>query len=178
MARVPVDDPAVTLAVDFLNTYDALETPPDRLSVARVRDLAARHGLAAWAGEIRDADLERLRDLRERLRPAFAATDRDAKVAALDDVLAGGRPRLVPAPDGGLRLAARGTGDAVDRFGVALADAIAYALTVGGPDRFGACAADPCHCVYVDRTRAGRQRYCCELCNDRMAAAAYRRRRS
>ncbi|MCI4065808.1 CGNR zinc finger domain-containing protein [Micromonospora sp. R77] len=30
--------------------------------------------------------------------------------------------------------------------------------------------------LYLDRTRAGRQRYCCELCNNRAAAAAYRGR--
>ncbi|MGW5667042.1 CGNR zinc finger domain-containing protein [Micromonospora sp. NPDC003776] len=35
---------------------------------------------------------------------------------------------------------------------------------------------DPCRAPYLDRTRAGRQRYCCELCNNRAAAAAYRSR--
>jgi predicted RNA-binding Zn ribbon-like protein len=59
-----------------------------------------------------------------------------------------------------------------------LADALAQVLTEGGADRLRTCVADPCRCVYVDRTRAGRQRYCCELCNDRMASAAYRRRQS
>jgi predicted RNA-binding Zn ribbon-like protein len=64
----------------------------------------------------------------------------------------------------------------MQRLGVAIADALAHTLEVGGLERLGACAGSPCHCVYIDRTRAGRQRYCCELCNDRMAAAAYRRR--
>ncbi|WP_406045483.1 CGNR zinc finger domain-containing protein [Micromonospora sp. NBC_00898] len=41
---------------------------------------------------------------------------------------------------------------------------------------FGVCAADGCRAPYLDRTRAGRQRYCCELCNNRAAAAAYRSR--
>jgi len=59
-----------------------------------------------------------------------------------------------------------------------VADALAQAMAAGGPGRFGTCLADPCRCVYVDRTRSGRQRYCCELCNDRIAAAAYRSRRS
>jgi len=83
--------------------------------------------------------------------------------------------RLVDTP-AGLRLAATGGRDAVGRLAVALADAMAHALAAGGADRFGTCAADPCRCAYLDRTRGGRQRYCCELCNDRMAAAAYRRR--
>jgi len=61
---------------------------------------------------------------------------------------------------------------------VVLADALARALAEGGAERLRTCVGDPCRCVYVDRTRAGRQRYCCELCNDRMASAAYRRRRT
>src|SRR5215470_19817846 len=34
----------------------------------------------------------------------------------------------------------------------------------------------PWDCVYVDRSRARTRRYCCDQCNDRAAAAAYRRR--
>jgi predicted RNA-binding Zn ribbon-like protein len=109
----------------------------------------------------------------------FAAPTGAQKVAALNEVLeieATGA-RLV---DGTRRprLAATGGRDPVSRLAVILADALAHALAAGGPERLGTCAADPCQCAYVDRTRGGRQRYCCELCNDRMAAAAYRRRRS
>ena len=68
-------------------------------------------------------------------------------------------------------------GDAVRRLGALCADALARAMAVGGPGRFGTCAGHPCRCGYVDRTRAGRQRFCCQLCNDRTAAAAYRSRR-
>jgi predicted RNA-binding Zn ribbon-like protein len=59
---------------------------------------------------------------------------------------------------------------------VAAGDALARAIADGSGDRLRTCVGDPCRCVYVDRTKANRQRYCCELCNDRMASAAYRRR--
>lgn len=213
MSPVPADDPALALAIDFLNTYDALETPPDRLSVDLVRRLVSKHGFAAsvrpatnqpsadagrgiphesaTGGRIADADigvtlageeftaadLEPLRRLREKLRPVFADPDPANKINVLDEVFraeaAGVR---VVAEAGRITLRAAGGNGPVGRFAVLITDALAQALAAGGPSRFGTCAADPCRCVYVDRTRSARQRYCCELCNDRMAAAAYRRR--
>ncbi len=171
MSPVPPDEPALALAIDFLNTYDTLESPPDRLSVDLVQRLGSRHGhVVTFAAD----DLEPLRALRERLRPVFAADRVDQKVAAINGVLADATAQL---DADRLRLRAVGGNGAVGRFGVLVADALAQAMAAGGPSRFGTCVADPCRCVYVDRTRSGRQRYCCELCNDRIAAAAYRRRK-
>ena len=176
VSAVPADDPVLALAIDFLNTYDELATPPDRLSAERVAALLDRHGQPALP--LRAADREPLRELRERLRPVFAAPGLADKVAAVDAVLraeSAGATLLVD-DAGSVSLRATGGGGPVGRLGVLLADALSRALAAGGAGRFGTCAADPCHCVYVDRTRSGRQRYCCQLCNDRMAAAAYRRR--
>ncbi len=176
VSSVPADDPALALAIDFLNTYDDQETPPDRLSVERVTALLARHGQPGLA--LRGSDLEPLRRLRERLRPVFAAPGIAGKVAAVDGVLRAESAGAAVVVDdaGSVRLHAIGGAGPVGRLGVLIADALARALATGGADRFGTCAADPCHCVYVDRTRSARQRYCCQLCNDRIAAAAYRRR--
>lgn len=177
VSSVPADDPVLALAIDFLNTYDDLATPPDQLSVERVTALLSRHGQAAVA--LRPADLDAVRRLRERLRPAFADPSLAGKVAALDAVLRTESTGTTLALDdaGTVTLRASGGAGPVGRLGVLLADALARALATSGADRFGTCAASPCHCVYVDRTRSGRQRFCCQLCNDRMAAAAYRRRR-
>jgi predicted RNA-binding Zn ribbon-like protein len=100
-------------------------------------------------------------------------------VTAVNELLATepAAARVIATPEG-LRLSASGGRGPVGRYAVVLADALAQVLTEGGADRLRTCVADPCRCVYVDRTRAGRQRYCCELCNDRMASAAYRRRQS
>jgi predicted RNA-binding Zn ribbon-like protein len=176
VSSVPADDPALELVVDFLNTYDDLATPPDRLSIQRVTELLDRHGQPALP--LRASDLEPLRRLRERLRPVFAAPALAAKAAAVDDVLRAesARATVVVDEDGAVRLRATGGDGPVGRLAVLLADVLARALTTAGAERLGTCAADPCHCVYLDRTRSGRRRYCCQLCNDRMAAAAYRRR--
>jgi predicted RNA-binding Zn ribbon-like protein len=174
MSPVPPDEPALALAIDFLNTYDTLETPPDRLSVDLVQRLGARYG---YTVTFAPGDLEALRALREQLRPVFAASDVDAKLAALNGALGEATARVGRVGDR-VRLSATGGDGAVGRFGILVADALAQAMAAGGPARFGTCLADPCRCVYVDRTRSGRQRYCCELCNDRMAAAAYRSRRT
>jgi predicted RNA-binding Zn ribbon-like protein len=172
---VPADTPALRLAVDFVNTHDALATPADSLTVAAARRLADRHGQRALATDLARADLDRLRELRANLYQVFAGPDR---VAALDALVTADGNRVTLIADGALRLAvASGRADPVHRLAALLTDALAYAMVVGGPDRFGTCAAHPCRCGYLDRTRAGRQRYCCQLCNDRNAAAAYRARR-
>jgi predicted RNA-binding Zn ribbon-like protein len=175
MSPVPVDAPALRLALAFVNTYDLLETPPDFLTVERAQRLARRHGAADLARDLAGADLDDLRELRGRLYRVFA--DRD-KVAALRDALAAERAQAALADaDGPLRLAVvTDNPHPVRRLAALLLDALVQAMVAGGPDRFGTCAGHPCRCAYVDRSRAGRQRFCCQLCNDRIAAAAYRSR--
>src|SRR6185437_8024387 len=91
MSPVPPDEPALALAIDFLNTYDTLESPPDRLSVDLVQRLGSRHGhVVTFAAD----DLEPLRALRERLRPVFAADGVGEKVAAINGVLADATAQL------------------------------------------------------------------------------------
>jgi predicted RNA-binding Zn ribbon-like protein len=187
MSAVPGGDPSLQLGVAFVNTYDLLETPPDALSVPRAAALARQFGFADLADRLAARDdgpsLDRLRSLRGRLYQVFSAGTPEATVDALNTAL--DRPALRMRaqlnPDGTVRIGAAYAGadaDPVGELAALLTDAMAHAMAVGGPERFGTCAADPCRCAYVDRTRAGRQRFCCQLCNDRMAAAAYRTRRA
>jgi predicted RNA-binding Zn ribbon-like protein len=174
VSPVPPDEPALHLAVAFVNTYDLLADPPDFLSTERAGRIADRYGQPDLAKALRRADLDALRAVRDRLYRVFAADADGAKVTALDELLVyvDARARMVDA-----RIAAVSPdNDPVRRLGALCADALARAMAVGGPERFGTCAGHPCRCGYVDRTRAGRQRFCCQLCNDRMAAAAYRER--
>jgi predicted RNA-binding Zn ribbon-like protein len=176
VSPVPPDEPALHLAVAFVNTYDLLNDPPDYLSPERAGRIAERYGQAGLAAALPHTDLAALRELRDLLYRIFAAESDEAKVAALNDVLAhvDARARLLPE----VRLAAICPDpDPIRQLGALCADALAQAMAVGGPGRFGTCAGHPCRCGYVDRTRAGRQRFCCQLCNDRTAAAAYRDRR-
>jgi predicted RNA-binding Zn ribbon-like protein len=176
MSPVPPEEPALHLAIAFVNTYDLLEDPPDFLSPERAGRIAGRFGQAELAAALPHADLAALRAVRDRLYRVFAAGTDAGKVAALDEVLEYVDARARLRPDGQLAAVAP-DGDPVRRLGALCADALARAMAVGGPGRFGTCVGDPCRCGYLDRTRAGRQRYCCDLCNDRAAAAAYRARR-
>ncbi|WP_185443652.1 CGNR zinc finger domain-containing protein [Kribbella qitaiheensis] len=181
MSRVPAADSLLAFVLDFCNTYDLLEDPPDRLSIPLVDRVAERHGVPGFG--LRAADLEPVRVVRNELYGVFAAESPAAQVEILNRLLStyGAVPRLVIGSGAslsgdGVRVAATGGDSPVARLAVAAADALARAVADGSADRLRTCLGDPCRCVYVDRTKANRQRYCCELCNDRMASAAYRRR--
>jgi len=185
MASVPSADPALLLTIGLLNTYNLLDDEPDHLSASVAAGLAAESGMDALAMALSTLDrreVDRLRTVRSRLYVVFAAIEPEAKISALNAVIdeANLRPRVVGDADGVRLVAARVStrDDPVGDVQALAADALASAMMAGGPRRFGTCAGDPCRCVYVDRTRSGRQRFCSQLCNDRMAAAAYRSRRA
>jgi predicted RNA-binding Zn ribbon-like protein len=175
VASIAPAAPELALAIDLCNTYDLLENPPDILRLDLLRRVADTAGRLALVEGLRDSDLPALRELRGGLYQVFAQTESADKVAAINAVLdrASARAQIV---DG--RLHPVGGPDPLDRLAAALAGALAHAIADGDPGRLRLCAADPCRCVYMDRTRANRQRYCCDLCNDRMAAKAYRRRQA
>jgi hypothetical protein len=176
MSKVPATDPALGFVLDLCNTHDLLEDPPDRLSVPLAGRIAARHGLLPFG--LSDGDLEPLRVVRNELYGVFAADVVTEQVEILNRLFSayGAEPRLVGGP-AEIRLAATGgRGGAVASVAVTAADALARVIAAGSGDRVRTCLGDPCRCVYVDRTKANRQRFCCDLCNDRMASAAYRQR--
>src|SRR6266567_243697 len=152
-------DPAdhdLDLAVELVNTYWVLASPPDRLtSIGAYQRILREAGEDNLAGQLGPADLPGLRGLRDSLHPVFAAGPAADAVALVDALL---REAAVPA-----------------RLTTA---ALAAQLTRSGTSRLGVCQAAPCTCVYVDRSRARTRRYCCDQCNDRAAAAAYRRRKN
>jgi hypothetical protein len=188
MGAVPAMHPELDLTLRFINTYDLLETPPDRLRIEVLARITARTGFTALAARFAPLDgtpagddaVARLRALRGRLYPVFLAPDAPSAVEAMNHALdlVPVRPRMRLDEGGEIRLAAlpAAAGDPATEMSALVTDALAHALSVGGPARLGTCVGDPCRCVYIDRSRAGRQRFCCELCNDRMAAAAYRTR--
>ncbi|MFC4020049.1 CGNR zinc finger domain-containing protein [Micromonospora sp. GCM10011542] len=178
MSPVPPLEPGLRLAVALLHSYWVLQEPADRLSVPAIRATARELGFHQIAVGLRDEDLPHLRALRERLYAVFAAPTPADRVATLNTVLTGVSAGTVVEADadGGLRLAPAPASVPIGAFAALVTGALARAVVNGGPDRLGVCAADPCRAPYLDRTRSARQRYCCELCNNRAAAAAYRSR--
>jgi len=72
----------------------------------------------------------------------------------------------------------RWVGAPVDVLASTAAMSLLEAIRDHGWERFGICAAAPCCCVFVDRSRNRSRRYCSSLCADRVAQAAYRRRQA
>jgi predicted RNA-binding Zn ribbon-like protein len=179
--RADPPDADLELAVALVNTVDLLEDPPDLLTGDDVaRRLLARNGAQRDVEDWREGDVVTLRDLRTRLTAVFEAAveDPDRAVLLLNRWLAElpAVPQLAAGPDGGWAIVVAAQGHGVTALETRLPAALARFVARWGPRRLGRCTADPCRCAYLDRTPAGTRRYCCELCNDRMAAAAYRRR--
>src|SRR2546429_27513 len=91
-------DPAdhdLDLAVELVNTYWVLASPPDRLtSIGAYQRILREAGEDNLAGQLGPADLPGLRGLRDSLHPVFAAGPAADAVALVDALL---REAAVPA---------------------------------------------------------------------------------
>jgi predicted RNA-binding Zn ribbon-like protein len=172
-------DHDLDLAVELVNTRFVLASPPERLTDVAVYQAILRDaGEDVLAGQLSSGDLAALRELRAQLKPVFAADTVDAAVQVLDPMLCDAIvPARLLAPDDGPARWDWGAGQqGMTALRTRLLAALATHLVRHGTARLGICHAGPCRCVYVDRSRARTRRYCCDQCNDRAAAAAYRRR--
>jgi predicted RNA-binding Zn ribbon-like protein len=167
------------LAVLLVNSLDLLEDPADRLTdLAWFREVTADVGRGDITAALADGDLPGLRELRESLRMVFQASSAGEAADRLNPLLlrAAAVPQLV-VTGGGARIEVapgeRGLTALAARLPLALAELIAQR----GPARLGTCAALPCQCAFIDRTRARTRRFCCTACNDRAAARLYRQRK-
>jgi predicted RNA-binding Zn ribbon-like protein len=171
----------VAFALGLLNSWDELEPDPECLrDVGVVRRFLTRHGLADTARVAGDADVESLRSLRGRLAEAWDSPDEEAAVLKLNTILAGAsaQPWLAQR-DGHSEFRYDRPRSPIREFADAFAARALLEEIAGGRwPRFGRCEAEPCRCVFIDRTRSGVRRYCCRLCADRVAHQAFRRRRA
>ena len=168
----------VDLAVGLVNTWDVLDEEPEFLrDLPHLRRFLLEHRLKGEAEGAAESDLRRLRALRRRVRSVFEAASEKEAVEILNGLLTDAVPQLRPGPGGwAFFFEARRERDLADRLGPRVAAALLEAIRSDGWERFGICDALPCRCVFVDRSRNRSRRYCSQLCADRVAAAAYRRR--
>ena len=150
------------LAVELVNTYWVMATPADRLTgtdvYQRILHGAGEGGLAAQL---------------------FAAATTQDAVDRLDPLLADAAVTArLAVGDNGARWIYSSDRNGVPALRGRLLAALAAHIIRTGTQRMGVCQAAPCNCVYIDRSRARTRRYCCDQCNDRAAASAYRRRRT
>lgn len=169
------------LALDLAATLTWRSTYPVEL-LAGPQDLSAwieQAGLSDSAGRVGEADVERMRELREAVYRAASAGPLAQQPRAGDLRLisrtAAGR-QVVPVLEELGRAVWRGD---VDQAMATVAHQACVLL--GGPDhlRIRACADSQCTRLFVDHSRSGSRRWCDKLtCGGRANAAAYRRRRS
>ncbi|WP_232242912.1 MULTISPECIES: CGNR zinc finger domain-containing protein [Streptacidiphilus] len=168
------------LAVELVNTVYALAAPPDRLTNTGAYQHILREARQdALADELTPADLPALRELRDSIAPLFAATDLTSASTLLNPLLSDAAlvPQLATTDDGAHWVLSTGL-HGLAALRARLLGALAAHLVRHGTARLGVCQAAPCTCAFVDRSRARTRRYCCDQCNDRAAATAYRRRRT
>ena len=168
------------LAVNIVNTWEPLPSPHEGLEDAQDLGIFLRAvGRADVADAVTDRDLAEFKHLRGRLRRVFE-TDDVAEAAGVLNALAtesGAVPRLAPGSDGWKLEFGPEHGSITSRLAATAAVALIEVVRAHGLTRFGTCAADPCTCAYVDRTKNRSKRYCCELCADRAAQRDLRARR-
>jgi predicted RNA-binding Zn ribbon-like protein len=167
----------VGIAVDLVNTLDAHSDREHLTSPGDARQFLEERLGGSW--RVDEAQLEEIRDLRDRLRAVLRAGDPKAAVARLNALLAevGAVPRM-SLHDGTPHLHFEAGDDSpARRLGAVAAVGLGVALVDGGLDRFGACASDTCEDVFVDTSKNRSRRYCSDTCATRENVAAHRRRR-
>jgi predicted RNA-binding Zn ribbon-like protein len=177
---LPRERDSIALAVALANTWDVLDDPPEHLDdIQMLRLILRAFGLEEEAERATEGDLAPLRAMRDRLRKAFGANGEAAAVEELNSLAreAGAIPQLERKNGGWTFRYGVGRRSLVDELTGRSSVALLGVIEEGGWRRFGRCAASPCCCVFVDRSRNRSRRYCCHWCADRATQAAARRRR-
>lgn len=166
-------------AADLVNTLDAADGTDVLTTQAQLDDFISRWG---WSGTIRRdrAELEEVRALRPLFREVWRR-DEQGVVEVVNQMLADSHalPRLVRHDHWDWHLhATPDDAPLATRMTVELAMAVVDLVRAGELGRLGVCGADDCEDVLVDLTRNRSRRFCSATCGNRVAAAAYRERRS
>lgn len=172
---------SISMAVDLVNSFDPVDGTD---LLARPADLAAflaeQEVSHVRRGPSRE-DLERVKELRSRLRDVFVATDQARAGSILNQILAetGARPELTN-HDGQpwhMHYSPEGTPIA-PRLAAESAMALSVVIIEGGFNRLRVCEAETCVDVFVDASRNSSRRYCSpQVCGNRASVAAFRARR-
>ena len=177
---LPRERDSIALAVALVNTWDVLNDPPEHLDdIEMLRLILREFGLKEQAEEAQEADLEPLRRMRDRLRRAFEAQEDAVAVRELNAIAreAGAIPQLERANGHWQFRYGRGKRSLTTELAGKTSVSLLGVIEREGWTRFGRCAASPCCCVFIDRSRNNSRRYCCHYCADRATQAAARRRR-
>jgi predicted RNA-binding Zn ribbon-like protein len=178
------DVEGVDIAVDLVNTL-AIERAFGRPLAASDAAPAVRQLLGCdrtWP-PLRDGDLRGLTALAQRLREVVGCLDvgdLDGAARQLNDLLAThpAHPHLAK-DEGQWRLHHHPVdADLVPMATAICAEAIARLVGAGAARRLATCGSDDCDRVFLDGSKNGSRRFCSTTCQNRVKAAAYRRRQA
>lgn len=152
------------------------ELLPDVTALAQ---FVARHEVSE-VGDLDDRDLAAVHELRDLIRPVFAAPD-DRAAATLVNGLVGRAavtPRLTHHDGYSWHIHYHSPGAALaEHLAVDGGMALAQVLAAGERERLRVCEAPDCEQVLVDLSRNRSKRYCdARTCGNRLHVAAYRER--
>lgn len=174
------DDP-VGLAVALVNSFGWVSGSEALETVADLERLVAE-GAGIWASALpapTEADLERVRELRRRLRTVFDSEDVESAAAEINDILrqGGATPHLATHGEGPHLHFEPAQGSLTDWLAVITAMGLATVIADHGMERLGVCAAAPCRDVFIDTSRNRSRLHCSDTCRTRENVAAHRQRR-
>ena len=166
-------------AAGLVNARRSLDAPGDALPALRaVLDIDPRSVRLLRAG-----DVASFRALATRLADVFHDLDRgdvDNAVGRLNELLAAHPAHPHLAKDEGRWRLHHHPADAalVPMWTAICAEGLARVVGAGDAGRLGTCAAPGCDRVFLDVSRNGSRRFCSTTCQNRVKAAAFRRRRA
>jgi hypothetical protein len=183
--------------------FGSYEESGARVAVELVNELAVQVAFGRPVGEVDPfsairrilaIDPPSVEQLRERDVPGFVALagrlnrvfvqlergDLDAAAGRLNDLLAthSAQPHLAK-EDGRWRLHHHPFDAAPVPMATAIcAEGLARLIGAGDASRLGTCESDDCDRVFLDESKNGSRRFCSLSCQNRVKAAAFRRRRT
>ncbi len=175
-------DAGVFAAVELINELGATQAgarPAELLAVIAKILAVDPPSVAALKGR----DVPGFTALAGELRQVFddmGGGEVDAAAARLNDLLAEhpAHPHLAK-EDGRWRLHHHPVDAALVPMWTSIcAEALARMIAAGHADRFGTCEDSDCNRVFFDVSRNGSRRFCSTTCQNRIKAAAFRRRQS
>jgi predicted RNA-binding Zn ribbon-like protein len=195
--RTPEPTEADELFIEFANTSrrtrgrldDVIPDAETLLDWLREHELLSARGRATEAARLRrDPDeaqrrMERFRHLRDLLHATAAdiadhGAPRPEHVTEINHILRHGLHyhQLKAEPDG-TRYEVSQVGDRLDQARAAIASSFAHFLADDAADRLRVCANNGCRWLFVDRSPAGRRRWCdMRTCGNQAKVARHRAR--
>jgi predicted RNA-binding Zn ribbon-like protein len=177
------EDAGAVIAVDLVNEL-ALDHAFGR-PAPRTDPFAAIQRVLAIdppsAAQLRERDVPGFLALARRLREVFGALARcdvDAAAGRLNDLLAAhpAHPHLAK-DDGHWRLHHHPADAALVPMATAItAEGMGRMIGAGAGSRLGTCSSDDCDRVFLDGSKNASRRFCSTTCQNRVKAAAFRRR--